>query len=138
FVDVFDTHPRQQSHQLRTGLSRIDRPHMAWLVVGDLRRYRIEIERQRVAAVQIPQIPAGFIGVFGNQSRILVIDQVQVLVAQTESGGRLGGYDRVTGSDRFGQQTYVVPSSTAGATQVPGGDPRHPRGCLPRRDVDVD
>ena len=101
--------PGHEPQQILGRGADAERPQVARHVVADRDSLRLEVELQPAAEVQLPQVVAGFLRVLGDGERVfVVVEQDRVFVREREDGRRLGGDDRVTLADRFGQHGDVL------------------------------
>ena len=127
------------------GEPTLKRPDMARHVIPNRRIHRPEIKLQQSLLMQPPEIGAGLRGVFGDEPRIVVVEDARIFVRQADGGRRLGDDDLVPLANRFGQQREILGGQPCGLDRWPPSkswpfprpagraEHRRPRRCAPGR-----
>ena len=107
-------------------------------MIADAGVERLARARQLAASVEAEQVLADVHRVGGNQLGIQVFGQLDVFLAEHESGGRLGTDDGVAVAHGVGQHAQICQGLVAGVIDVADDQGRHARAALAVRHVDVD
>ena len=81
----------------------VDRSQMTGRVIHDCRRQRLEVQFKLVIRVHLPHVLTRIPSVGCDQSRILVVEDMNVFHFQTQSGRRLRRNDLISLTNRFGE-----------------------------------
>ena len=122
----------------RPGCADVEGSEVARLMIADAGVERLARTGQLAAGVEAEQILADVHGVGGDQLGVQVFGQLDVLLAEHQSGGRLGTDDGVAVADGIGQHAQVRQGLVAGVIDVADDQGRHARAALAVRHVDVD
>ena len=109
---------------------------MTGRVIHDCRRQRLEVQFKLVVRVHLPHVLARIPSVGCDQSRILVVKDMNVFHFQAQSSGGLGCYDLISLSHRFCELTDLRANHSPNLFNVSHHNLGHKGDRLPSWNVD--